>query len=60
MATTTKRGRVEERALDYYPILYGSLFSNRLKEVTYIRNHHHFLGYNVVQDEGEGHLIIIV
>ena len=28
--------------------------------MTHIRNHHHFLGHNVVQDEGEGHLIIII
>lgn len=28
--------------------------------MTYIRDHHHFLGHNVVQDEGEGHLIVII
>lgn len=28
--------------------------------MTHIRDHHHFLGHNVVQDEGEGHLIIII
>lgn len=29
-------------------------------EMTHIRNNHHFLGHNVVQDEGESHLIIII
>lgn len=27
---------------------------------THIGNHHHFLSHNVVQDEGEGHLIVII
>lgn len=31
-----------------------------LKGVTHIGNHHHFLGHNVVQYEGEGHLIVII
>lgn len=28
--------------------------------MTHIRNHHHFLGHDVVQDEGERHLIVVV
>lgn len=28
--------------------------------MTHIRNRHHFLCHNVVQDEGEGHLIVII
>lgn len=41
----------------YYNAACGWIAS---KKLTHFRNHHHFLGYNVVQDEGEGHLIIIV
>lgn len=31
-----------------------------LGEVTHIRDHHHFLCDDVVQDEGEGHLVVVI
>lgn len=30
------------------------------KEQTHIKNHHHFLSHDVVQDEGKRHLVVII